>query len=143
LLNRAIESGRQWAHIHAPDAPLVVVPGDLAALTADVLDQTLALLATEERTFVPDACGRGTSLLAAARPELLVPSYGDQSALRHAEAGFRPAAPVDKRCRRDVDTAADLAEARLLGVGPHTIAALDAMASAIGAGRDRMRVSAR
>jgi 2-phospho-L-lactate guanylyltransferase len=137
LLNRAVESGRQWAKVHTPTAPVVVVPGDLAALTAGVLDTTLALLATEERAFVPDASGIGTTLLAVARPELLVPSYGERSALHHSDAGYRPVPHVDKRCRRDVDTAADLAQARALGVGPHTAEALQQTARAP---RSRLRV---
>jgi len=139
LLNRAVQSGRQWATIHAPDAPFVVVPGDLAALTTEVLDVTLDLLATAERAFVPDASGAGTTLLAAARPGLVAPAYGPHSAVRHTDTGCRPMPHVDHRARRDVDTATDLAEARRLGVGPHTTAALDQMAAAIREGRDRMR----
>jgi 2-phospho-L-lactate guanylyltransferase len=142
LLNRAVDNGRQWAKVNASDAPIVVVPGDLAALNAEVLDATLALLAEQERAFVPDASGMGTTLLAAARPELLIPAYGERSAVHHSDAGYRAVSLVDKRSRRDVDTAADLAEARALGVGPHTIAALQQMTSAIRAGRDRMQVSA-
>lgn len=139
LLNPAIDSARQWAQVNAADAPLVVVPGDLAALTAPVLDETLAELGGQERSFVPDASGRGTTLLAASRPELVVPAYGPRSAMHHSDAGYRAMPHLDHRVRRDVDTAADLAEARRLGVGPHTTAALDEMASAIREGRDRMR----
>lgn len=139
LLNRAIDSARQWAKVNTPSAPLVVVPGDLAALTASVLDETLTLLAAHERSFVPDAFGMGTTLLAASRPELLVPAYGPRSSLHHSDAGYRAMPHVDHRARRDVDTAADLAEARRLGVGPHTTAALVTMASAIREGRDRLR----
>ncbi|MCD9198928.1 2-phospho-L-lactate guanylyltransferase [Aeromicrobium wangtongii] len=142
LLNRAVDAGRQWAKINAAGAPIVVVPGDLAALDAGVLDATLGLLAQQERAFVPDASGMGTTLLAAARPELLIPAYGERSAMHHSDAGYRAVPQVDKRCRRDVDTAADLAEARALGVGPHTIAALEQMTSAIREGRDRMRMPA-
>lgn len=142
LLNRAIDAGRQWAKVNAADAPIVVVPGDLVALSAEILDATLAVLAADERAFVPDASGMGTTLLAAARPELLIPSYGERSAVHHSDAGYRAVPHVDKRCRRDVDTATDLAQARELGVGPHTIAALQQMTSAIREGRDRMRMSA-
>nr|MCW2728108.1 hypothetical protein [Aeromicrobium sp.] len=126
--------------VNAPAAPVVVVPGDLPALTADLLDETVEVLAGEERSFVPDASGMGTTLLAAARPALVASAYGDRSALLHSDAGYRPMPHVDVRCRRDVDTAADLAQARHLGVGPHTTAALDQMTSAIGEDRRRARM---
>lgn len=129
LLNRAVDAGRQWAQVNATDSPLVVVPGDLAALTAELLDETLDLLAAEERSFIPDASGMGTTLLAAARPDRVVPAYGPRSALHHSDAGHRAMPHVDHRVRRDVDTAADLAEARRLGVGPHTAAALSAVSA--------------
>jgi 2-phospho-L-lactate guanylyltransferase len=137
-LNRAVDLGRRWAQVEVPAAAVVVVPGDLAALTADVLDETLRQLAADERSFVPDSSGMGTTLLAASRPELLVSAYGPRSALHHSAAGWCPTPHVDARCRRDIDTAADLAEARHLGVGRHTTAALGQMASAIRAGRGRV-----
>ncbi|MRJ75032.1 2-phospho-L-lactate guanylyltransferase [Aeromicrobium sp. SMF47] len=140
LLNRAIDAGRQWAQVHAPAAPFVVVPGDLPALTAQLLDDALELLAAHERSFVPDASGMGTTLLAVARPALMTPSYGHRSALLHSDAGFRPTPDVDPRCRRDVDTAADLAQARHLGVGPHTTAALAQMTRVTSDGR-RLRMA--
>nr|MCW2728453.1 hypothetical protein [Aeromicrobium sp.] len=55
LLNHAVDAGRRWAQVNAPAAPVVVVPGDLPALTADLLDETVEVLAGEERSFVPDA----------------------------------------------------------------------------------------
>lgn len=138
LLNRAIDSGRRWAKVETPRAPVVVVPGDLAAMTTGVLDDTLTLLAADERSFVPDSSVAGTTLLAAARPELLVPAYGPRSATLHSADGWRPTPQVDPRCRRDIDTAADLAEARRLGVGPRTTAVLPQMASAVREGQGRL-----
>ncbi len=142
LLNHAIDSGRRHALVEASDAPIAVLPADLPSLTVETLGSALELLAGEERSFVPDASGVGTTLLAAARPALLTPHYGPQSARCHERAGHVPVDAVDRRCRRDVDTAADLAEARYLGVGPHTTAALEQMTVTIREGRGRDRVAA-
>lgn len=125
MLNRAVDAGRRRSQIMSPDAPTVVVPSDLAALTVDVLDDALRVLSSADRSFVPDTSGAGTTLLATTCPALLVSAYGPQSARRHASAGYRPVVDVDIRCRRDVDTAIDLAEARRLGTGHHTAAALE------------------
>jgi 2-phospho-L-lactate guanylyltransferase len=124
MLNRAVDEGRRWALVVSPNAPTVVVPGDLAALTGPAFDDALRRLGTADRSFVPDSSGTGTTLLSADRPDRLISAYGRQSAQRHSAAGFRPTADVDDRCRRDVDTAIDLEEARRLGAGPHTAAAL-------------------
>lgn len=123
-LNRAVDSGRRWAASRAPAAPTVVVPGDLPALTAAALTHCLAMMAEHPRAHVPDAAGTGTTMLSASTPATIDPLYGSWSARRHSAAGSRAVPGVDERCRLDVDTQADLARARHVGVGAHTAAAL-------------------
>lgn len=124
-LNAAIQIGCHWAIARQPEAALMVVPADLPALTATVVDHTIDLLRPYERAYVPDATGSGTTFSWAARPELLCPRYGRGSATKHSAAGSHPVSEADPRARWDVDTDADLIEARHLGVGAHTAAVIE------------------
>lgn len=74
------------------------------------------------RSFVPDATGTGTVLLTAADRTTLQPGFGTGSARRHTGSGARRLVGHWPTLRRDVDTAADLAEAARLGLGAHTAA---------------------
>jgi 2-phospho-L-lactate guanylyltransferase len=116
-------------------------PG-IAALSADLpalrsQDLTDALRGAEEaaqglgpralaRSFVADAAGTGTVLLAAPPGSVLEPCFGPSSAAAHEASGAVPLHGTWPSLRRDVDTPADLAEALTLGVGPRTAAAYDA-----------------
>src|SRR5690349_7257049 len=108
-LNAAIEFGERHAR------------GDVAALTADLpalrpeeLDEALA---EGGRSFVPDAEGTGTVLLIG-RP--LDPHFGVGSAEAHERSGARRLDKSWPGLRRDIDTPADLASGRELGLGQHT-----------------------
>ncbi len=124
-LNLAIRSGRRWGETRRPDNPILVVPGDLPSLTSRVLDETIDLMIPHAAAFVPDAGGRGTTLSWGARPGDLKVGYGPRSADTHVRLRGERVVEVDLRARLDVDTVADLAHARHLGVGSHTSAALD------------------
>lgn len=83
------------------------------------------------RSFLADAAGIGTTLLAAAPGAPFTPRFGGPSRARHAAAGAVELAPgAVPGVRRDVDTPADLRAARELGPGPHTSAALAALREA-------------
>jgi 2-phospho-L-lactate guanylyltransferase len=123
-LNEAIDAGRWWSRARRADAPTVVIPADLPALTTPALDETLDLLAPNQCAFVPDAGGRGTTLYWAATPALMNYDFGGRSASRHSDLGAHPVPEADPRARSDVDNALDLVEARRLGVGRHTEEAL-------------------
>jgi 2-phospho-L-lactate guanylyltransferase len=112
---------------------VAALPADLPALRTE--DLTAALRAAEEaawagmgahfgpepvRAFVPDAAGTGTVLLAAPPGARLEPCFGAGSAAAHVASGALPLHGDWPALRRDVDTAADLAEAVVLGVGKHT-----------------------
>jgi 2-phospho-L-lactate guanylyltransferase len=109
------------------------LPG-VAALAADLAalrpaDLTAALRAAEEaaagaprRLYVPDAAGTGTVLLAATAGAGLEPCFGGGSAAAHLASGAVELSGEWPSLRCDVDTAADLAHAVVLGLGPRTAA---------------------
>lgn len=129
MLNPAVDLARRWGMAHAPRAPIVVVPADLAALTPDVLDEAIARLACYERAFIPDTEGDGTTLVAARRPSRLVTLFGPRSASRHAGEGVHMVADVDPRVRRDVDRPDHVSQARHLGFAAHTAAVVGGLMS--------------
>jgi 2-phospho-L-lactate guanylyltransferase len=119
-LNDAIRHARNWAMMHAPRMPIVVIPADLPALTTASLEDALRQLALFDRTHIPDHRGRGTTLSAAIQPHLLDPRYGPASERAHAAAGSIPILDVQFGARLDVDRLDDLAGAAALGMGRRT-----------------------
>jgi 2-phospho-L-lactate guanylyltransferase len=69
---------------------------------------------------VADAPGTGTVLLTAPPGVPLDPRFGVGSAAAHRASGAVPLTGPWPSLRRDVDTAADLADAARLGLGPAT-----------------------
>lgn len=116
-LNRALS----LAAARLPDDVVrVALLPDLPALRLEDLDDALARCGAG-RSFVADHQGTGTTLLAAFG-ESLDPRFGVGSAQRHRAGGARSIGGDLPSLRLDVDTAADLARARLLGVGNNTAA---------------------
>ena len=112
----------------AGGAPVAALAGDLpalrpaelaAALRAAEALQAQAPGAAAGRGFVADAHGTGTVLLTAPAGRDLDPRFGPGSAAAHAASGAVPLDGAWPGLRRDVDTAADLAAAAVLGLGPH------------------------
>lgn len=123
-LNAAIAHGAA-ALDPGPDPPerwVAALTADLPALRPDELGDALRAAAAPPgvRGFVPDQAGAGTTLLAAPPGVALAPRFGPDSAARHAASGARRLAGAWPSLRRDVDTAADLAAAARVGLGPHT-----------------------
>lgn len=127
MLNVAVDAGRRWVMSRRPADGVVVVPADLAAMTAQTLDDAIERLSQHDVAFVPDLSGRGTTLTWARDAARLRPFYGRDSAAKHAQDGAQQVVDVDVRVRRDVDHAIDLMEARRLGVGRHTLRALETL----------------
>ncbi|SNY13446.1 2-phospho-L-lactate guanylyltransferase [Paractinoplanes atraurantiacus] len=100
-----------------------VLAGDLPALRPAELDEALAQ-AAQKRSYVIDAAGTGTVLLAAPPGVHLEPRFGIGSAKAHAESGARALGGDWPGLRQDVDTPADLATVLALGAGRHTCALL-------------------
>lgn len=129
-LNGALEHGAAVAAALYPGMGVAALSADLPALRPAELSAALAAC-TADRSFVIDEPGTGTTMLAAGPGIPLDPRFGVGSALAHQTSG---ALPIDLTAidsvRRDVDTAADLAHAVQLGVGPATA---DVMSLVLGA----------
>lgn len=115
LAEAAAHAAREW-----PADGVAALVGDLPALQPDELAAALAAAAAHPRSFVPDAAGSGTTLLAACPGIALEPAFGPDSATRHGSVAV--ALDAGPGLRRDVDTAADLRAAAALGLGPATAA---------------------
>lgn len=119
-LNPALVHGASAAQRLAPEDGVAVLSADLPALRPAELTAALSAAAGTSRAFVPDAAGTGTTLLAAGPGTALDPRYGPGSRAGHRASGAVELAGDWPSLRRDVDTAADLAEAAALGLGPAT-----------------------
>jgi 2-phospho-L-lactate guanylyltransferase len=118
-LNAALAQAAQQLAAEHPEDAVVALLADLPALRPaellDVLRQALAV----RRGFVADADGSGTTMLTASSGTQLAPAFGVESARRHRESGALEL-NAGPGARRDVDTAADLEQCLVLGVGEHT-----------------------
>ncbi len=123
-LNPALEHGAARAAAMAPADPVAVISADLPALRPAELAAALAAAAGHPRSFVSDAAGEGTTLLAVTAGTALEPAYGPGSREAHAASGAVELIGEWPSLRRDVDTAADLAAAAGLGLGRHCAALL-------------------
>ena len=120
-LNPALDHGADLLCAADASVGVATVSSDLPCLRADDLTAVLSVVGPGQRGFVADLAGTGTTLLAAGPGAALAPSYGPDSAARHAASGAQ-ALSAGVSLRRDVDTPADLRDAVRLGVGPHTTA---------------------
>jgi 2-phospho-L-lactate/phosphoenolpyruvate guanylyltransferase len=121
-LNGALRDAAEHAARTWPQDGIAALLGDLPALRPDELEVALAAAAGHPRSFVPDAAGTGTTLLAVTPGTALEPQFGPGSAARHATAAALLSAGAG--LRHDVDTAGDLRQAAILGLGPATATAL-------------------
>jgi 2-phospho-L-lactate guanylyltransferase len=115
---------------------VAALSADLPALRPAELAAALAACSVA-RGYVADAAGTGTTLLAAPPGHRLDPRFGPDSATAHRLSGAVPVELPDLgSLRRDVDTAADLAAAVALGVGPRTAAVLASIGADLSADPD-------
>jgi 2-phospho-L-lactate guanylyltransferase len=103
---------------------LVVLQGDLPALQPQELSEAILAARTHQRSFVADRLGTGTAALWAFGVAL-DPRFGTDSAARHRNSGSVELTGAWPGLRCDIDTPADLAVARRLGVGAATRRVLD------------------
>lgn len=120
-LNGALRDGWRFAVQQWPADGVAALVGDLPALRPAELSATLDQAATLPRSFVPDASGMGTTLLAATPGAVLNPRFGHGSAARHLASGGH-SLEAGPGLRHDVDTLADLTDAVAIGVGESTAA---------------------
>ncbi len=122
-LNAAIRHGAAVVQ-----GPVTALAGDLPCLTPGALDFVLALASERDRSLLSDTQGSGTAMLFARDARELDPHFGVGSRAAHVAGGYVDLAldvPSETRsllagARRDVDTPADLWDARRIGVGAHT-----------------------
>ena len=120
-LNPALRHGERELRAEDAAAAVGVLQADLPALRpAELEAAVLAALAGGGRAFCPDRAGTGTTLLLAAPGHALDPRFGSGSAAAHRAAGAGELTGDWPGLRCDVDTGADLAVARGLGLGPRT-----------------------
>ncbi|MDQ4020127.1 MAG: 2-phospho-L-lactate guanylyltransferase [Actinomycetota bacterium] len=124
-LNPALRYGEAVLRGADPAATVGSLQGDLPALRPEELDCAVRTgLLTDRRTFCTDRIGTGTTLLLAPPGQPLDPCFGPGSAAAHRATGACALTGYWPGLRCDVDTAADLAVARDLGLGRFTRSAL-------------------
>lgn len=124
-INEAVGLGVRWIGARFPEAPVLVVPADLAAATPEYLDEAISTFAGCDDAFVPDARGQGTSIVTTRSPRTFASTFGNRSAMAHSKAGLRAVIGVDGRLRHDVDSRADLESAAHWQLGPLVSQELD------------------
>ena len=115
---------RRWPTIRT----VMLVQADLPAATAPSMRAVMAAASGSSQAVVTDRDGTGTTVLLRDRSITGAPHFGPGSAAAHRSSGAVELDPQHRRwpdLRTDVDTAADLDAARVLGVGRHTAAVLD------------------
>jgi len=122
-LNPALVHGANVAARAHPGTAVGALSADLPALRPNELRAALAAAMEVGTAFVRDAQGSGTTTLLARRPGDFAPAFGPESAAAHLRGGaVELHGDAIPSLRQDVDTAADLAQALAMGVGPHTAA---------------------
>jgi 2-phospho-L-lactate guanylyltransferase len=120
-LNNAITVAEQ--ELARSFSNIVVLQGDLPALQTQELAEAVAAARHHQRSFVADRLATGTAALLAFGTTL-DPKFGSDSSARHRRSGAIELTGAWPGLRCDVDTPADLAAARRLGVGAATARAL-------------------
>lgn len=120
-LNNAIAAAERVVAEAVPN--LVVLQGDLPALQTQELAEAIAAARQHRRSFVADRQGTGTAALCAFEAAL-DPQFGPDSSARHRRSGAIELTGAWPGLRCDIDTPADLAVARRLGVGAATARAI-------------------
>ncbi|MGW2720922.1 2-phospho-L-lactate guanylyltransferase [Streptomyces sp. NPDC001492] len=122
-LNAALTHGVTAVRTARPESPVAALNADLPALRPLELSRVLDTAAQFPRAFLADAAAIGTTLLAAAAAQELLPAFGPDSRARHRASGAVELALGDvDSVRQDVDTGGDLRAALALGVGRYTAA---------------------
>ncbi len=120
-LNPALAHGASVAAARWPRSGTAGLAADLPALRPAELARGLRAAARWPEAFVADAAGTGTTLYAARPGTPFRPRFGPGSAARYRAGGAVEILLADvPSLRSDVDTAADLRQATILGLGPRT-----------------------
>ena len=120
-LNNAITAAEK--EVAGSFSNIVVLQGDLPALQTQELSGAIVAARHHQRSFVADRLATGTAALFAFGTAL-DPKFGPDSSARHRRSGAIELTGAWPGLRCDVDTPADLAAARRLGVGAATARAI-------------------
>ncbi len=122
-LGGGLDAAARLGAAHARDlgaTGVAVLLGDHPCLRAAELRQALAVASRHRQSYVPDAAGTGTALVASTLPDGFECSFGPGSAQRHDALGLARLSLDVPGLRLDVDDTTDLAAAARLGLGPHS-----------------------
>lgn len=124
-LNAALRYGEAVVRGPGRSTAVGALQADLPALRPEELDGAVrAGLGTGHRAFCADRAGTGSTVLLAPPGQPLDPRFGPGSAAAHRAGGAQELIGCWPGLRCDVDTTADLAVARALGLGRFTRATL-------------------
>jgi len=115
-LNPALTAAAAELAGRYPSDGVAALVGDLPALRSVDLLGALAQAEHQDRSFVRDLAGTGTTLLAARAGVVLEPRFGPDSAQRHADSGAAELT-AGISLRADVDSPDDLRAVLRLGTG--------------------------
>ena len=124
-LNEDIASTAADVRLRRPGVRLLVLCADLPALRPAEVEHLLSQ--PDASVAVPDRHGSGTTAILSTVE--LTPRFGEGSLAAHLRDGAVAFTDAGPGLRCDVDTPADLAYARGLGLGPHTRALVAASAA--------------
>ncbi|WP_336081382.1 2-phospho-L-lactate guanylyltransferase [Nocardia sp. SSK8] len=124
-LNAALAAAARDVRDRYGPVALLAVQADLPALRPAELTELLTAAPDGARSVVIDHTGTGTAALLVRDPTAaLDPRFGADSARAHRAQGAHPLPGHWPGLRHDVDTPADLAAVRALGVGAYTATVL-------------------
>jgi 2-phospho-L-lactate guanylyltransferase len=110
-VNAAVQKG--LATLDASSAGALIVPADVPFATVADLQMVIAELGPHPMVLVPALSDGGTNTLAMHRPDLIAPSFGDDSFARHQalarDAGLGCGIVRTEGLGRDIDYPRDLA----------------------------------
>lgn len=120
-LNAALVHGARLAFSRWAGTGVALLSADLPALRPEELADALRQSGQHPNTLVSDAVGTGTTMLTGRPGSPPTPHFGPRSRAWHRSAGcVEITGPGLSSLRRDVDTWADLWDARRLGLGAAT-----------------------
>jgi 2-phospho-L-lactate/phosphoenolpyruvate guanylyltransferase len=129
-LNSAVRAGIEDARHRFTSARVAAMTGDLPVLQPPDLRDALLLAGSVPLGVCADRGGTGSTMITMAAGVEVVPQFGVDSFDRHVARGHAPiAVPSDSSLRFDIDTVADLDDARAAGLrlGESTASVLDSI----------------
>ena len=111
-LNRALTAALEFITTLEPGR-ILITPTDLPLMISEDIEELLSLLQTNSSAvIVPDQAQAGTNLLCLSSPDLITPSFGNESFQKHCHQVLKKGAGLtvylNRHIQQDLDTPADL-----------------------------------